>query len=32
VAAQLTAVKDLLSRGLVVPEDVMVTYVVGEER
>lgn len=32
VAAQLTAVEDLLARGLVAPEDVMVAYVVGEER
>lgn len=32
VAAQLTAVEDLLARGLLAPEDVMVAYVVGEER
>ncbi|KKY36353.1 putative acetylornithine deacetylase [Diaporthe ampelina] len=32
VAAQLTAVEDLLARGLLEPEDVMVAYVVGEER
>lgn len=32
VAAQLTAVEDLLARGLLDPEDVMVAYVVGEER
>lgn len=32
VAAQLTAVEDLLSRGEVDPEDVMVLYVVGEEQ
>ncbi|KAK7711257.1 hypothetical protein SLS63_012690 [Diaporthe eres] len=32
VAAQLTAVEDLLARGLLAPEDAMVVYVVGEER
>lgn len=32
VAAQITAVEDLLARGLLDPEDVMVAYVVGEER
>ncbi|KAI3391725.1 hypothetical protein diail_6866 [Diaporthe ilicicola] len=32
VAAQLTAVEDLLARGRLAPEDVMVAYVVGEER
>lgn len=32
VAAQLTAVEDLLERGIVAPEDIMVAYVVGEER
>ncbi|KAH8747224.1 hypothetical protein F5883DRAFT_437561 [Diaporthe sp. PMI_573] len=32
VAAQLTAVEDLLARGLVAPGDIMVAYVVGEER
>lgn len=31
VAAQLTAVEDLLSSGALAPEDVMVLYVVGEE-
>ncbi|KAL1848892.1 hypothetical protein Daus18300_013451 [Diaporthe australafricana] len=32
VAAQLTAVEDLLARGHLAPEDIMVAYVVGEER
>ncbi|KAG8156738.1 hypothetical protein KVR01_013343 [Diaporthe batatas] len=32
VAAQLTAVQALLARGAVAPEDLMVAYVVGEER
>lgn len=32
VAAQLTALEDLLARGHLAPEDVMVAYVVGEER
>lgn len=32
VAAQLTAIHDLLARGAVAPEDIMVAYVVGEER
>jgi acetylornithine deacetylase len=32
VAAQLTAVEDLLARGHVAPGDIMVAYVVGEER
>lgn len=32
VAAQLIAVEDLLARGALAPEDIMVAYVVGEER
>lgn len=32
VAAQLTAIEDLLARRAIAPEDIMVAYVVGEER